>query len=105
MGVYTIQRCSVEDYEAASKSYLDNHHEPVTFLQAPFYGRLQENSGKEVVYIRILKQAELVGFGLGVIYSAPGGLKFLYCPYGPISAEWTSELVTDLEVFFPIPRR
>ncbi len=100
MGVYTIQRCSVEDYEAASKSYLENHHELVTFLQAPFYGRLQENSGKEVVYIRILKQAELVGFGLGVIYSAPGGLKFLYCPYGPISTEWPPELVADLEVFF-----
>lgn len=100
MGVYTIERCSAEDYEAASQLYLMSRHEPVTFLQAPLYGRLQERDGKEVVYIRILKQAELVGLGVGVVYSAPGGLKFLYFPYGPICRELQPELVADLTVLF-----
>ncbi len=100
MGVYTIQSCSVDDYEAACAAYLGTQQEPVSFLQAPFYGKLQTRSGKEVVYVRILKQKVIVGFGLGVVYSAPGGLKFLYCPYGPILQDCNPELIADLEAFF-----
>ncbi|QQS17953.1 peptidoglycan bridge formation glycyltransferase FemA/FemB family protein [Candidatus Saccharibacteria bacterium] len=100
MGVYTIQSCSVEDYEAASQSYLGRQQEPVSFLQAPLYGKLQTSSGKDVAYVRIMKQREIIGFGLGVVYHAPGGLTFLYCPYGPVSQEWQQELIIDLEAFF-----
>ncbi len=74
--------------------------QPIPFLQAPFYGSLQAASGKQVVYFCITKDTETVGCGLGVQYRAPGGFRFLYCPYGPVVREANEELLADLKAFF-----
>ncbi|QQS19329.1 peptidoglycan bridge formation glycyltransferase FemA/FemB family protein [Candidatus Saccharibacteria bacterium] len=97
---YNIQTCSIETYTAACKTVTDVLSEPVSFLQAPFYGNLQATSGKDVIYFTISRLDEVVGCGLGVIYGAAGGLNFLYCPYGPICRTLDKEIIGDLDTFF-----
>lgn len=100
MSYYDIRACAVEDYAEAVRKLTEQVDEPVSFLQAPLYGKLQAASGKEVVYFTISRDSLVVGCGLGVVYEAAAGLKFLYCPYGPMSSVWDEELVADLEAFF-----
>lgn len=96
MASYDIKTCTAVEYEKVCTEITQPLTESVSFLQAPLYGRLQKDSGKEVVYI-IMKQHEtLVGCGLGVVYNAPGGLRFLYFPYGPIALHWNDDLLHDL---------
>ncbi len=100
MAKYHIQQCSPEDYAAVCTEVAQRTAEPVSFLQAPLYGQLQTVSGKTVIYYQITSEDGTVGCGLGVVYSAPGGLKFLYCPYGPICQTWDNDLIRALEAFF-----
>lgn len=100
MSEYNIQECSASEYAGICHDVARTATEPVSFLQAPFYGALQAASGKDVVYYAIHKDDETVGCGLGVVYRAPGGLRFLYCPYGPVAHAWNNDLVAALEAFF-----
>jgi lipid II:glycine glycyltransferase (peptidoglycan interpeptide bridge formation enzyme) len=80
--------------------------EPISFLQAPFYGVWQQRDGKTVVYFAVSNDTELVAAGLAVKYDAPGGISFFYCPYGPIATSWTTETYAALRDFFaPIAKR
>lgn len=99
MSGYTFARCSHDEYKKATENYTATSAEPVSFLQAPFYGAMQTASGKDVLYFTIHRDDTLVGFGLGVIYNAPGGLRFLYFPYGPVCADWDDALAQALEAF------
>ncbi len=99
MSDYTLRICTAEDYDEACRSLATTLDEPISFLQAPLYGRLQTASGKDVVYILILRDEALYGCGLGVVYTAPGGLQFMYFPYGPMNTTWDDEVFTSLEAF------
>lgn len=101
MSSYHITECSAEEYATTVVGSLGTFPESVSFLQAPFYGKIQAASGKKVVYFIIRdKTQKLAGYGLGIVYTAPGGLRFLYCPYGPIVYAWNDTLSVDLRVFF-----
>ena len=107
MALYKLTECSIETYEAATQTLLRaNHAEPVSFLQAPLYGKIQAGTGKSVVYCTIHTDSRLIGCGLAVAYTAPGGLRFLYAPYGPICSEWNQELYAAVKSFYkPIALR
>jgi len=71
-----------------------------SFLQAPLYGRLQEYDGKTVVYFVATSHDAIVACGLAVRYTAPLGMNFLYCPYGPFASSWSPDLFNALLSFF-----
>ncbi len=100
MNTYDIRTCSVDDYAQACQKIAGLVDEAISFLQAPLYGKLQAVSGKEVVYFTISLDQVLIGCGVGVIYEAAAGLKFIYCPYGPTATAWSVELVANIERFF-----
>ncbi len=104
---YNFEECTLKQYESAVSSVgATASKEPVSFLQAPFYGEIQTKSGKDVVYFLIKKDEKLIGSGLAITYTAPGGLRFLYAPYGPISSTWDEELLNELRIFLkPIAKR
>jgi len=82
------------------------HAEPISFLQAPFYGAWQQRDGKTVVYFTAHDGDTLVAAGLAVKYDAPGGISFFYCPYGPAATTWTPELLQAIHDFFaPVCKR
>lgn len=79
---------------------------PVSFLQAPLYGRLQAADGKTVVYFAATAKDKPIMCGLAIRFAAPGGLKFLYCPYGPIATTWTPQIIDALRAFLkPVAKR
>ena len=93
-----IVECTPEEY-AAALSVLP-HSEPISFLQAPFYGAWQARDGKTVVYFTAHDGDNLVCAGLAVKYDAPGGISFFYLPYGPVATAWAPELLAALREFF-----
>jgi lipid II:glycine glycyltransferase (peptidoglycan interpeptide bridge formation enzyme) len=95
----TAQECSPELYKAALDTLHDSER-TTSFLQAPFYGAWQERDGKTVIYFTVALDSVVVSAGLAVKYDAPGGVSFLYCPYGPIAHTWTPEMVDCLRHFF-----
>lgn len=100
-----VQECSADEY-AAALVQLHNPDQPVSFLQAPFYGAWQARDGKMVVYFAAYDGADLLAAGLGVKYDAPGGISFFYCPYGPVTKAWSPELLSAVRKFFaPIAKR
>lgn len=103
--MYTIRACTVDEYRDALDTIAQKNTASVSFLQAPLYGRIQEKSGKDVVYFTIQNDQQVVGAGLGVVYTASGGLRFLYCPYGPVVTDWDSQLARSLHALLrPIAR-
>lgn len=95
----TITECPYDLYEGALQR-LPAPRPPTSFLQAPFYGAWQHQDGKTVVYYTGTQNGSAVLAGLAVLYTAPGGLKFLYSPYGPVATAWSSELLAALKKFF-----
>lgn len=95
----TVTACSADEYTAALAA-LPESAGPVSFLQAPFYGAWQTADGKTVAYFTARDGDETVAAGLAVKYDAPGGISFLYCPYGPLVANWTPDLFNALKDFF-----
>jgi len=95
----SVHECDPQEYVAAL-AMLQNPDAPVSFLQAPFYGAWQERDGKTVVYFAAHAGEETLAAGLAVKYDAPGGISFLYCPYGPIVKDWTPNLFNALKDFF-----
>lgn len=100
MNSYQVTSCGPEEYAKVCSELAQRLPEPISFLQAPFYGKLQASSNKIVQYFTIMQDAEPVGCGLGIVYTAPGGLRFLYCPYGPTMVNWDEEVLADLRIFF-----
>jgi lipid II:glycine glycyltransferase (peptidoglycan interpeptide bridge formation enzyme) len=114
----TVRECTADEY-ADILAQLPHTHEAIPFLQAPYYGAWQERDGKNVVYFAAYDgegvkpndattggNAPAIAAGLAVQYDAPGGISFLYCPYGPIVETWTPELLDALREFFkPIAAR
>lgn len=101
MATYTLEECTADVYRTAAQTVAKaNHPSPISFLQAPLYGNIQTAAGKAVVYCTIQKGSALIGCGLAVRYTAPGGLRFLYMPYGPICTEWNIQLYRDLKSFY-----
>lgn len=99
-----VSECSAEEYAALLPQV--PHSSPISFLQAPFYGAWQQRDGKTVVYFAVHTADKPVAAGLAVKYDAPGGISFFYCPYGPVAAAWTPELLEAIREFFvPVARR
>jgi lipid II:glycine glycyltransferase (peptidoglycan interpeptide bridge formation enzyme) len=100
-----IRECDVEAY-AAVLPELSSSKNPLPLLQAPFYGLWQTRDGKTVVYFTAQKENKVVAAGLAVLFVAPGGINFFYCPYGPVAKQWSHELLDELRSFFkPIAKR
>ncbi len=100
-----IRECSRIEYGQLLAKF-EHTREAISFLQAPFYGAWQERDGKTVIYFVASEGKKTVAAGLAVRYDAPGGIRFLYCPYGPIVQTWTLELFEALRLFFaPIAKR
>jgi lipid II:glycine glycyltransferase (peptidoglycan interpeptide bridge formation enzyme) len=95
----TVATCNVQEYVAALAD-LRGPEQPVSFLQAPFYGAWQQRDGKTVVYFKATQDDTIIAAGLAIKYDAPGGISFLYCPYGPVAKTWTPELLTAFQEFF-----
>ncbi len=101
----SVAECSAEEY-AATLAKLATKDTSPPLLQAPFYGAWQQRDGKRVVYFIAHDGTTLVAAGLAVKYDAPGGISFFYCPYGPVAAKWTPELLGALREFFaPVAKR
>lgn len=101
----SVAEISAEEY-AAALSGLEYTHEPISFLQAPFYGAWQQRDGKMVVYYAARQDDKTIAAGLAVKYDAPGGISFFYSPYGPIAQNWTPELLAALRDFWrPVAKR
>lgn len=101
----SVAECSAKEYTQLLPK-LAAHGQPVSFLQAPFYGAWQAKDGKTVVYFVAKDTGKLVAAGLAVKYDAPGGISFFYCPYGPVAQTWTPELLAAIREFFkPIAKR
>lgn len=73
---------------------------PLHFLQAPFYGRWQEASGKRGIYFSVKDGNKTVGCGLAIAYTLPRGYYFFYCPYGPLLAKWSPKSIDAMKQFF-----
>lgn len=103
----TVRQVDASEYADALTELEDLLEPSVSFLQAPMYGRLQEHSDKTVVYfIAYGTDKHTVACGIAIRYTAPWGMNFLYCPYGPVAISWSSELTAALRHFFkPIARR
>lgn len=103
----TVSQIDAEAYESALTE-LEKILEPsVSFLQSALYGRIQERSGKAVVYFSVSSPNQpILAAGLAVRYNAPLGMNYLYIPYGPTAIEWSQEMLAALRVFFqPIGRQ
>lgn len=101
----TIRQLSADEYLTVLGQIERELEPPVTFLQSPLYGRLQERDRKTVVYFAAYSGENVLACGLAVRYTAPFGMNFLYCPYGPVVSEWSSQLARAIHVFFkPIAR-
>lgn len=101
----SVVECTADEY-AATLADLSYTHEPISFLQAPFYGAWQQRDGKTVVYYAAHQEGKAVAAGLAVKYDAPGGISFFYSPYGPIAQTWTPELLDAIRNFWkPIAKR
>ncbi len=107
MATHDLQECNASDYQTALDTLRKQPHDtPVSFLQAPLYGQLQAKTGKDTVYWTMRSDNKLVGCGLAVVYTAPGGLRFLYAPYGPVCNSWDVSLVQAVRDFLePIAKR
>lgn len=95
----SAQECTAEEY-AAAISELPYTHEPISFLQAPFYGAWQIRDGKTVVYYTVTEGDKILAAGLAVKYDAPGGISFFYSPYGPIVQAWSTEILAAIRMLF-----
>lgn len=103
---YTVQEVTADVYTTSLHTIERALAAPVSFLQAPLYGHLQRAHSKTVVYLTAHRGSTPVACAIAIRYTAPGGLRFLYCPYGPIALEWTAELLGALRDFFgPIAQR
>lgn len=96
----TVSECSIAEYADVLQVIRASPLQPVSFLQAPFYGAWQTADGKKVLYYVAKNGNEILCAGLAVLYTAPGGLQFFYSPYGPTAAAWTPELFSSLKEFF-----
>ncbi len=100
-----VRRVTSDEYAVALGQVEQMHDESVSFLQAPLYGQLQEKDGKEVVYFVANIGDMPVACGLAVRYTAPFGMNFLYCPYGPFIGDDSVSVLPALQDFFkPIAR-
>lgn len=95
-----VRQVDVDEYMTALVQLERMLEPPVSFLQAPLYGRLQENDAKTVIYFVAVSDKETIACGLAVRYTAPMGMNFLYCPYGPVASKWSAELFSALRSFF-----
>jgi lipid II:glycine glycyltransferase (peptidoglycan interpeptide bridge formation enzyme) len=94
----TFRECSAEEYAKLLPKV--PHKSTLPILQSPLYGGWQTRDTKTVVYFVAEADKDVVAAGLAVKYDAPGGVSFLYCPYGPIVLAWTPELLQSLREFF-----
>jgi lipid II:glycine glycyltransferase (peptidoglycan interpeptide bridge formation enzyme) len=101
----SILECDAKTYATALPN-LSQKDDPLPLLQSPFYGASQTRDGKKVIYFTGYDGEQLVAAGVAVRYDAPGGIRFFYCPYGPIVRQWSPELFEALRKFFkPIAKR
>jgi lipid II:glycine glycyltransferase (peptidoglycan interpeptide bridge formation enzyme) len=94
-----VRECTAEAYATALQS-LRAPDRTLPLLQSPLYAGWQAADGKTVVYYAAEQDGKTVAAGLGVKYDAPGGISFLYGPYGPVVREWTPELLDAFRQFF-----
>lgn len=95
----SAHECSADEYAAALEK-LPYTREPISFLQAPFYGAWQTRDGKMVAYYTVADGDDVLAAGLAVKYDAPGGISFFYSPYGPICQSWSAEILDAIHALF-----
>ncbi len=95
-----LQPTDASGYANALEQLKPRLTRPLHFLNAPFYGEWQEQSGKEVVYFTVASGKKISGCGLAVKLALPGGYYYLYCPYGPLLTDWSSASVEAIKDFF-----
>ncbi|HUB93155.1 MAG TPA: peptidoglycan bridge formation glycyltransferase FemA/FemB family protein [Verrucomicrobiae bacterium] len=95
----SITECNAQEYESALPQ-LAQHDSSLPLLQAPFYGVWQSRDGKTVVYFIVRDNDTIIAAGLAIKYDAPAGISFFYCPYGPVTRQWTRELYEVIRHFF-----
>lgn len=101
----SVHACTREQYEVALQQLHDSAYS-LPLLQAPFYGAGHEKDGKTVIYFAGESGGKTAVAGLAVKYDAPGGISFLYCPYGPVARAWSAELLLAVRQFFaPIAKQ
>jgi lipid II:glycine glycyltransferase (peptidoglycan interpeptide bridge formation enzyme) len=89
--------CTANEYATALQQIEADLPESVSFLQSPLYGALQTTSGKPVAYaVARDESGKPVACALAVMYSAPLGMSFLYCPYGPVGTDLSRPVVLGL---------
>jgi lipid II:glycine glycyltransferase (peptidoglycan interpeptide bridge formation enzyme) len=92
MSEIVVEVCDEAAYSVALSALENKLVDSVSFLQAPMYGRVQAKNDKEICYLVGRNGGETVLAGLGVRYDAPGGMKYLYFPYGPIVSHSSEDM-------------
>lgn len=96
----TVKLTDASGYASALEVIKPKLAAPLHFLNAPFYGEWQAASGKKVVYFTLASADKILGCGLAIAYTVPGGYYYLYCPYGPLVADWPAASASALAEFF-----
>ncbi len=96
----TVSKLSREQYAAALPVVSQLLGLPLHFLHSDVYGAWQEAAGKKVVYYGLSRDGQLIGCGMAIQYALPGGLSYLYCPYGPLLSDWSQPVTLALSQFF-----
>ncbi len=100
----SVQECTAAEYQQALMQLEQKQPTSVSFLQSLVYARLQELIGRQVVYVIGSAANVPVACGVGICYQLPGGLRYLYFPYGPVVTE--NVVYTALSsAILPIARR
>ena len=97
---FSVVALSAPDYSAALPVVAGELKLPLHFLHSERYGAWQTASGKSVNYFGIKHGNDLIGCGMAIQYALPGGLSYLYCPYGPVLTEYGPGVVRALSSYF-----
>ncbi len=100
-----VTKFSNNEYAAALPDISQQLQLPLHFLHSALYGAWQEAAGKQVVYYGITRGEQLIGCGMAIQYALPGGLSYLYCPYGPLLKDWSRPVTAALQDFFKTWRK
>lgn len=96
----SVSQVDNDGYAAALAKITPKLNTPPHFLHAPLYGRWQELAGNEVRYFVIKNSSNIIGCGIAVRLTLPGGYYFYYCPYGPLVTRWSASLASELKEYF-----
>lgn len=100
MSTISVHKIMAQAYAEALPIIQNQLGLPLHFLHSPNYGSWQSTSGKQVIYFCINSGDAIIGCGMAIQYKLPGGLSYLYCPYGPLLMDWDDTVKHALSQFF-----